>query len=85
MKSKNRKDVAMARPKNNQASRVVHQTDGTSALTLQPQPQSHQPAGRISKKIGSTTYHVSVFFSQTNKETINDKIVRLIKNEALGF
>lgn len=33
------------------------------------------------KRIGSTTYEVSVHFSQTSKETVNDKITRLIKNE----
>ena len=36
------------------------------------------------KRIGSTTYHVSVHFSQTSTETINDKISRLIQNEADG-
>ena len=34
------------------------------------------------KRIGSTTYQVSVHFSKTSTETISDKISRLIKNEA---
>ena len=34
------------------------------------------------KRIGSTTYHVSVHFSKTSTETIGDKINRLIQNEA---
>ena len=34
------------------------------------------------KRIGSTTYHVSVHFSKTSTETIGDKIERLIQNEA---
>ena len=34
------------------------------------------------KRIGSTTYEVAVHFSATSKETMNDKISRLIKNEA---
>lgn len=36
------------------------------------------------KRIGSTTYEVAVYFSQTSKETVNDKITRLIQNEASG-
>jgi len=36
----------------------------------------------ILKRIGSTTYHVSVHFSKTSTETIGDKIERLIQNEA---
>lgn len=34
------------------------------------------------KRIGSTTYQVAVHFSQTGGETMNDKILRLIRNEA---
>jgi hypothetical protein len=33
-------------------------------------------------KIGSTTYTVSVHFSRTSKETMQDKILRLIEREA---
>ena len=36
---------------------------------------------RLTKRIGSTTYKVSVHFSQTSKETMGDKIIRLIQNE----
>jgi len=34
------------------------------------------------KRIGSTTYQVAVYFSKTSKETMSDKISRLIRNEA---
>jgi len=33
------------------------------------------------KRIGSTTYVVSVRFSQTSRETMQDKILRLIESE----
>jgi len=33
------------------------------------------------KRIGSTTYVVSVYFSKTSKETMEDKIFRLIERE----
>jgi len=33
------------------------------------------------KRIGSTDYIVSVHFSQTSKETVEDKVLRLIERE----
>ena len=33
------------------------------------------------KRIGSTTYQVAVHFSQTSRETMNDKVTRLINRE----
>ena len=33
------------------------------------------------KKIGKTTYHVKIHFSETSKETMSDKIKRLILND----
>ena len=35
----------------------------------------------MTKQIGSTTYSVSVHFNQENKETLKEKILRLIKND----
>jgi len=37
----------------------------------------------LRKRIGSTVYEVSVYFSETSKETIEDKIKRLIEREAV--
>ncbi len=34
------------------------------------------------KKIGKTTYRVKIHFSETSKETISDKIKRLILNDS---
>ena len=43
------------------------------------------PAPRtITCRIGNTTYKVNVHFSRTSRETMNDKIIRMIKNEAAG-
>ncbi|MDR2533155.1 MAG: transposon-encoded TnpW family protein [Oscillospiraceae bacterium] len=36
---------------------------------------------KMKRKIGSTVYEVSLFFSDTSKESINDKIARLIRND----
>ena len=33
------------------------------------------------KRIGSTTYKVSVRFSETSKETMEDKLLRMIERE----
>jgi len=35
------------------------------------------------KKIGNTTYEINMFFLASGKENINDKIIRLIKNDLL--
>ncbi|MCL2775768.1 MAG: transposon-encoded TnpW family protein [Oscillospiraceae bacterium] len=35
----------------------------------------------LRKRIGSTTYVVSIYPSQSKKETLKEKIVRLIKND----
>ena len=36
---------------------------------------------RFSKRLGSTVYEVNVYFNQDTKETMNDKIMRLVRNE----
>ncbi len=38
--------------------------------------------GQFSRRIGSTTYLVTVRFSGKGKETFEDKILRLIEKEA---
>ena len=35
---------------------------------------------KLYKRIWCTTYKVAVHFSQTSKETLDDKIMRLIRN-----
>ena len=41
--------------------------------------EMEQPA--IVKKIGNTTYQVKIHFSTTSKDTMSDKIKRLIMND----
>ena len=41
-------------------------------------------SGVFIKRIGSTNYRVNVHFSKTSRETVNDKIMRLIRNETAG-
>jgi hypothetical protein len=40
-----------------------------------------EPLTRL-KRIGSTVYEVRIFFNHDAKETMEDKILRLIRNEA---
>ena len=49
------------------------------ATSKSEQPREH---GTFTKRIGSTNYRVSVHFSDTSRETMNDKIIRLIRNES---
>ena len=38
----------------------------------------------MTKRIGNTTYKVKIVFSENGTETMEDKIVRIIKNEILA-
>ena len=42
-----------------------------------------EPNGQAAlvKRIGKTTYRVRVHFSTTNHETMNDKIMRMLRDE----
>jgi hypothetical protein len=65
----------------------MKQTVETTAATT---PKEAEPSiGRgdaprpvLRKRIGSTLYEVSVRFSQTSRETMQDKLLRLIEREA---
>ena len=37
------------------------------------------------KKIGNTTYDVSFHYSRHSRESMNDKIIRLIENDMQGM
>ena len=39
--------------------------------------------GYITRRIGGTTYKVKVVFSDTGQETMEDKILRIVRNEAM--
>lgn len=54
------------------------QTTSTAAADTTTQ-EARQPA--LVKKIGKTTYKVTIHFSTTSTETMSDKIKRMLKNE----
>jgi len=39
----------------------------------------------FTRKIGNTTYDVSFHYSRQNRESMNDKIIRLIENDMQGM
>ena len=57
---------------------------GANASARTSEPLIRKEPVNLLKKIGSTTYQVSVFFSETSRETMGDKIVRLMEREAAG-
>jgi len=47
-----------------------------------PQQLKTREAGSFTKRTGHTVYRVGVHFSNKSSETAQDKILRLVKNEA---
>lgn len=43
--------------------------------------KSKPTVNKICRRIGSTTYRVNIHFSETSKENMQDKMLRLIKND----
>lgn len=53
-----------------------------ASLMQAAKTEQHSDTQRVfTKRIGSTTYRVSVHFSNTSRETVDDKILRLMRNE----
>ena len=44
-------------------------------------PLDERVIPQMTQKLGQTTYDVFVHFSKTSKETLTDKIMRLIRND----
>ena len=42
---------------------------------------TENPQGVLHKKIGSTFYKVNIYFNHTNPESLEDKILTIIKND----
>lgn len=52
----------------------------TEGINTPPAPDA-AAAPDLVKKIGKTTYRVRVHFSETSRETMSDKIKRMLRNE----
>ena len=66
---------ANAEPGRMASRRVLKCADGSTAHNSADQPLN------VRKRIGSTVYEVNVYFNSDAKETMNDKTMRLIRNE----
>jgi hypothetical protein len=64
----------------NERSRTA-MTKASATITAAAPPREQRTAS-FSKRIGSTTFLVSVHFSGTSKETAGDKIARLVRMDA---
>ncbi|MDR0412145.1 MAG: transposon-encoded TnpW family protein [Treponema sp.] len=55
-----------------------------SAVVRETEQESREYSGSFTlhKNIHSTAYEVVVYFSKTSRETLTDKIRRMIQNEA---
>ena len=53
-----------------------------TVLTSEGKTRTGAKAADFKKRIGSTVYAVSVHYSRTSTETIEDKILKLIESEA---
>jgi hypothetical protein len=62
--------------KNNDLAGVTVKTDMTQGES------ANSPAFYMHKCIGSTAYEVEVRFNSASRETLDEKILRLIRNEA---
>ena len=51
----------------------------TDKTTTAAAARAEQPD--LVKRIGKTTYHVKVHFNPNSKETMQDKIIRMLRNE----
>lgn len=48
-------------------------------IVRRPTPDAPSSAGRMTRRVGNTTYRVTLHFKENSKEDMNDKIKRLIK------
>ena len=54
----------------------------TTAAAASPLTVKEAPQPVLVKKIEKTTYRVNIHFRETNKDTISDKIKRLLLNDS---
>jgi hypothetical protein len=49
-----------------------------------PEIERADGARTFKRRIGQTTYRVGIRFNQQSRETLDDKIIRLVQNESTG-
>jgi hypothetical protein len=61
----------------------MYATAVKSAVTTRGDNVNAEPV-KLLKRVGSTIYTVNIHFSKTSKETIKDKILRLIERDTIS-
>ena len=56
-------------------------TIDTNTANATKRPSNGGKIPQMTTKVGNTTYDVHIHFSKTSKETMTDKVLRLIRNE----
>ena len=78
----------MNKIKNLNPEQVFSEIAATAGTTPETATLPDKPVIML-KRIGTTTYQVTVYVSNTSRETISDKVSRMIKNdvesEAVGL
>ena len=64
------------------AKKFIKGADGMNAKSLTAKNKLPQEPYRFTKRVGSTTFHIGVYFNPNANETAQDKIIRIIKSEA---
>ncbi len=65
------------------ANTAYHAQEGRSITAASKTPP--RKAGTFTRRIGATTYRVRVHYSKTSKETVDEKIARLVRGEAQQY
>ncbi len=63
---------------------AYHAQEGRS-MTAAASKTPPRKAGTFTRRIGATTYRVRVHYSKTSKETVEEKIARLVRGEAQQY
>ena len=57
------------------------QKNSTAVTETSDTANTAESLGTFTKRIGNTTYTVNVYSNPNSKETFNDKLLRIIKND----
>ncbi|MDR1247150.1 MAG: transposon-encoded TnpW family protein [Clostridiales Family XIII bacterium] len=60
-------------------------TAGNGAAEIAERKFEREPHQMLRERIGSTEFLISVHYCNTSKETIEDKIIRLIEREGYDY
>ena len=53
--------------------------------TMAEKAPKENPAGTFNMRMGNTTYVIGVHFSQTSKDTLDDKMKRLMRDDVKTY